>query len=66
MMAPQDTEGARGEAAELNPGDEAKPMTVVGSGEALCPACHGTGKLAGGECVTCRGTGPINEDVGGG
>jgi DnaJ-class molecular chaperone len=65
MMASQDTDRARGGAAELNPGDQAKPGTE-GTGEALCPSCHGTGKLAGGECVTCGGTGRVIEGVGGG
>lgn len=64
-MAPQDTDRARGEAAKLNPGDEAKPATV-GTGEALCPACHGTGTVAGGECAACGGTGRVVAGVGGG
>ena len=64
-MAAQDTDRARGEAAELNPGDEAKPGTV-GTGEALCPTCHGTGKVADGACAVCGGTGRIVAGVGGG
>ncbi len=47
-----------------NPGDEAPPGTPV-TGEDACPACHGTGRLDGEECVTCAGTGVVVEGVGG-
>lgn len=47
-----------------NPGDEARPGRP-GAGEDACPACHGTGRLDGEECVTCAGTGVVVEGVGG-
>ncbi|HEX8604628.1 MAG TPA: hypothetical protein VF774_18415 [Pseudoduganella sp.] len=50
----------------LNPGDEAAPGTP-GSGEDVCPACHGSGKLADGKpCPDCGGSGIIQEGIGGG
>ena len=50
----------------LSPGDEAAPGTV-GSGDAVCPVCSGSGKNAsGGSCPNCRGTGIITEGIGGG
>ncbi|TFW34835.1 hypothetical protein [Massilia horti] len=54
------------EPPDLNPGDEAAPGTP-GSGEDICPVCHGTGKLADGSpCPNCGGTGRICEELGGG
>lgn len=51
---------------DLNPGDEAPPGTP-GSGEDVCPVCHGTGKLADASpCPNCGGTGRICEELGGG
>lgn len=54
---------------QRNPGDEAAPGTP-GTGEDVCPVCHGSGKLqaAGGAqtCVNCGGTGVITEGIGGG
>lgn len=53
-------------ADKLNPGDEA-PAGTVGSGEDICPHCHGSGKMEGGkECAICGGTGTIVEGIGGG
>jgi DnaJ-class molecular chaperone len=49
---------------EMKPGDEAPPGTP-GTGENLCRACNGSGRLDGGECPTCAGTGKINEGIGG-
>ena len=47
-----------------NPGDEVPPGTPQ-SGEAICPACGGTGRLAGkGDCGNCGGTGKITQLVG--
>jgi DnaJ-class molecular chaperone len=46
-------------------GDEAEPGTP-GSGENLCRACHGTGRLEGKDCPICGGTGKIVEGIGGG
>ena len=47
-----------------NPGDEAPPGTP-GTGEDICPDCHGTGKVGGSVCKTCGGTGKITEGIGG-
>lgn len=47
-----------------NPGDEAPPGTP-GTGEDVCPECHGTGRLDGSECVNCAGSGVVVEGVGG-
>jgi hypothetical protein len=49
-----------------NPGDAAPPGTP-GTGEDICTACKGTGKLADGRpCPMCGGTGRIVEGIGGG
>lgn len=39
---------------------DAPPQT----GEAICPACGGTGKVERGPCPTCGGTGKVLEPVG--
>jgi len=49
----------------LKPGDEAPPGTP-GTGEDICPKCHGSGKLGGKTCPNCAGTGRITEGIGGG
>lgn len=49
----------------LRPGDEARPGTP-GTGEDLCPKCHGSGRLSGKACPNCAGTGRITEGIGGG
>jgi DnaJ-class molecular chaperone len=50
----------------LSPGDEAAPGTP-GTGEDLCQACSGTGKLQDGkECPACSGTGKVTRAIGGG
>jgi DnaJ-class molecular chaperone len=51
-------------AGGANPGDQVPPGTP-GSGEAICPACAGTGRRDGRECENCAGTGKITEGVGG-
>ena len=48
----------------LNPGDEALPGTP-GTGEDICPQCHGSGRLKGTRCPNCGGTGRIVEGIGG-
>jgi DnaJ-class molecular chaperone len=48
----------------MKPGDEAPPGTP-GSGENLCRACQGTGRLDDADCPNCLGTGKINEGIGG-
>ena len=50
-------------APPMNPGDEA-PGTV-GTGENVCPACHGTGMVGGETCENCNGTGKIIAGIGG-
>lgn len=47
------------------PGDEAKPGTQ-GTGEDVCPTCHGSGQVNGAQCQTCSGTGKITRAIGGG
>lgn len=47
------------------PGDDAAPGTP-GTGESICPDCHGTGRLGTRECATCGGTGKVIKGVGGG
>jgi RecJ-like exonuclease len=49
----------------LNPGDEARPGTP-GTGEDICPECHGKGRIHGSSCPSCGGTGKIVEGIGGG
>lgn len=51
---------------KMNPGDEA-PEGTPGTGEDICPVCHGSGKTqAGATCENCGGTGKITEGIGGG
>jgi DnaJ-class molecular chaperone len=49
---------------DMNPGDEARPGTP-GTGEDVCPACHGSGKLEGAACKTCGGSGKVTRAIGG-
>jgi hypothetical protein len=49
----------------LKPGDEAAPGTP-GTGDDICPDCHGTGKRDGKPCETCAGSGTITRAIGGG
>ena len=51
--------------ADMKPGDEAAPGTA-GTGDDLCPVCHGTGKRDGCKCADCDGTGVITRAIGGG
>jgi DnaJ-class molecular chaperone len=46
-------------------GDQAVPGTP-GTGENVCHACGGSGKLDGAPCVECDGTGKVTEGIGGG
>ncbi|WP_027516110.1 hypothetical protein [Bradyrhizobium sp. WSM1417] len=50
--------------AALNPGDEAAPGTT-GTGEDVCPDCHGKGRIDGAPCATCGGSGTVIRAVGG-
>lgn len=52
----------------LHPGDDAAPGTP-GTGEDVCPVCHGTGHIKDDDstlCSNCGGTGVIIEGIGGG
>ncbi|TFZ06359.1 hypothetical protein EZ313_06855 [Ramlibacter henchirensis] len=48
----------------MSPGDEA-PRGTPGTGEDICRACGGSGKLNGGVCPECEGTGKVNVGIGG-
>jgi DnaJ-class molecular chaperone len=48
----------------LNPGDEAVPGTP-GTGEDICPDCHGKGRIDGVPCPNCGGSGKIVGAIGG-
>jgi hypothetical protein len=48
----------------LKPGDEAPPGTP-GTGENVCPVCHGRGSVNGRSCANCSGTGKITTGIGG-
>ncbi len=48
----------------INPGDEAAAGTP-GTGENLCRNCNGSGRIEGGDCPECGGTGKIIEGIGG-
>ena len=50
---------------KLNPGDDAKPGTP-GTGENVCPACKGSGKVDNRSCQECGGTGVVIEGISGG
>lgn len=50
---------------DMNPGDEAKAGTL-GTGEAVCRECRGSGRLGDRACPNCGGTGRIVEGIGGG
>ena len=51
-------------ADEMAPGDEAPPGTP-GTGEDVCPACDGSGKVDGEACQNCDGSGRIVSGIGG-
>ena len=42
----------------MAPGDEAPPGTP-GTGEDVCPACGGSGRVDGQDCDTCLGRGRV-------
>jgi DnaJ-class molecular chaperone len=48
----------------LNPGDEAARGTP-GTGEDICPHCHGSGRIDGSSCPDCGGSGKIVKAIGG-
>lgn len=51
--------------SDTNPGDEAAPGTP-GTGEDVCPECHGTGKVDSKPCEECGGSGKVTRAIGGG
>ncbi len=48
----------------LNPGDEA-PRGTPGTGDDICPECHGKGRINGSPCLNCGGGGTITRAIGG-
>lgn len=63
---PAGSQGARAGSPmpAMAPGDEA-PAGTPGTGEDLCRACGGNGRLNGGACPECEGTGKITVGIGG-
>ena len=58
---------ARGSTAamsDMSPGDEAPP-DAENAGEDICRRCNGDGKVDGGDCPECEGTGKVMRGVGG-
>jgi DnaJ-class molecular chaperone len=47
---------------EVNPGDQA----ALGTGEDVCPSCHGSGRVGSEPCRKCGGSGRVIEGIGGG
>jgi hypothetical protein len=62
-MAPSD-DNKEISKSRMHPGDEAPPGTP-GTGENICPACKGSGKIGQKACPDCAGTGKIIEGIGG-
>jgi DnaJ-class molecular chaperone len=50
---------------EVNPGDQAASGTP-GTGEDVCPSCHGSGRVGSESCRKCGGSGRVIESIGGG
>jgi hypothetical protein len=48
----------------MKPGDEA-PAGTPGTGENICPVCHGNGRIGGSACANCAGTGKVTTGIGG-
>jgi hypothetical protein len=46
------------------PGDEAAPGTP-GTGEDVCPECHGSGRAGARPCPNCNGSGRVIKAIGG-
>jgi RecJ-like exonuclease len=59
-----DKAGTAPDQVQLNPGDEA-PRDAPGTGEDVCPECHGSGRVNGRPCQNCGGTGVIVRVIGG-
>ena len=63
-MKPSQNDSRPADRSQMAPGDEARPGTP-GTGEDICPQCHGSGKKAGQRCESCAGTGKIIRGIGG-
>ena len=63
-MKPRQGDSRPADRSRMAPGDEAAPGTP-GTGEDICPECHGSGKKAGKRCENCAGTGKIVRGIGG-
>jgi DnaJ-class molecular chaperone len=48
----------------MKPGDEA-PAGTPGTGENICPVCHGSGRIGTQPCANCAGTGKVTTGIGG-
>jgi len=55
---------ASGSSPPMKPGDEA-PEGTRGTGENVCPVCHGSGRSHGAACTNCSGTGTVTTGIGG-
>ncbi len=64
MNNPENTAQRPPSNAQLSPRDEA-PRGTPGTGEDVCPDCHGSGRVGQAPCPTCSGRGTINRGVGG-
>ena len=64
MMSRADRPVRSADDRDRNPGDEAPPGTI-GTGENVCPDCHGAGRVGEKQCATCGGTGRVIEGIGG-
>ena len=51
-------------ATPMSPGDEA-PEGTPGTAPNVCRGCGGSGRLDGGVCPQCQGTGQVNVGIGG-
>jgi hypothetical protein len=63
-MTRKNNKPASDSAQRLKPGDEAAPGTP-GTGEDICPQCHGKGRIDTSAWPRCGGTGRIVEGIGG-
>jgi hypothetical protein len=64
-MSDRNRKATKPTAPSPNPRDEAVPGTP-GTGENICPACKGGGRIGAVRCETCGGTGRVIEGIGGG
>jgi hypothetical protein len=49
---------------DVNPGDEA-PEGTSGTGEGICRACGGSGRMGDVDCPSCKGSGKVIVGIGG-